>query len=313
MDDAGEKGLNMKWEKKGLIFRPNPSYDWMVSHASLPTPIHIESDIYRVYFSSRDESNRSHIGYVEVDINQPDKILHLSKAPALMPGPLGNFDDHGVYVGSILTHNKKIYLYYTGWNPGKDRPLFYASIGLAISKDGGKTFQRFSNAPILARSEHDPCSAMTPFVMIEGSVWRMWYVSGMKWEIVNERMQSYYNIKYAESRDGVKWDRRGVVCIDFIGKNETNIGHPWITKESNFYRMWYSYNRGKGYRIGYAESRDGVKWDRKDNKAGIYISKSGWDSEAIEHPRVFEHKGVKYMLYCGNNFGREGFGLAVAV
>jgi len=68
---------------------------------------------------------------------------------------------------------------------------------------------------------------------------------------------------------------------------------------------------GHGYRIGYAESKDGYQWVRKDNEVGINVSPSGWDSESMAYPHVFTHSGKKYMLYSGNNFGKGGFGLAV--
>jgi hypothetical protein len=73
--------------------------------------------------------------------------------------------------------------------------------------------------------------------------------------------------------------------------------------------MWYSC-RGKSYRIGYAESEDGRQWQRLDALAGIDVSPSGWDSEMIEYPFVFDHNGQRYMLYNGNGYGKTGFGLA---
>ena len=70
--------------------------------------------------------------------------------------------------------------------------------------------------------------------------------------------------------------------------------------------------RGKegGYRIGYASSTDLINWARDDSKAGIDISETGWDSEMVAYPHVFELDGEIYMLYLGNHVGREGFGLA---
>ena len=74
--------------------------------------------------------------------------------------------------------------------------------------------------------------------------------------------------------------------------------------------MWFSC-RGRTYRIGYAESADGRSWLRADERAGIGVSESGWDSESIEYPHVFDHGGRRYMLYNGNGYGKTGFGLAV--
>jgi len=54
-----------------------------------------------------------------------------------------------------------------------------------------------------------------------------------------------------------------------------------------------------------------LRWKRKDREVGIDVSASGWDSEMIEYPFVFDHKGERYMLYNGNGYGKTGIGLAV--
>jgi hypothetical protein len=139
----------------------------------------------------------------------------------------------------------------------------------------------------------------------------MWYVSGVKWTIENGQPRHYYHVKYAESADGVRWRRRGVVCIDFASAGEHAIARPCVLKDPDGrYRMWYSC-RGERYRIGYAESADGLAWERKDDQAGIEPSPSGWDSDMIEYPAVFDAGGRRYMLYNGNGYGRSGMGLAV--
>jgi len=78
--------------------------------------------------------------------------------------------------------------------------------------------------------------------------------------------------------------------------------------------MWFS-SRGtedfSTYRIRYSESEDGINWIRKDEEIVIDVSESGWDSEMICYPFIFDHKGERYMLYNGNNYGQSGFGLAV--
>ena len=74
--------------------------------------------------------------------------------------------------------------------------------------------------------------------------------------------------------------------------------------------MWYSH-RGSSYRIGYAESNDGIRWQRMDGNCTIDVSGFGWDTDMVEYPHVFDHGGARYMLYNGNNYGKTGFGLAV--
>jgi len=77
--------------------------------------------------------------------------------------------------------------------------------------------------------------------------------------------------------------------------------------------MWFSYRNGLGqkYRIGYSYSPNGKTWELRLNDARIDVSPLGWDSETIEYPFVFDHKARRYMLYCGNGYGKTGFGLAV--
>ena len=50
----------MKWCKQGLIFSPSGQYYWMRTHAALPVAQRLDGELYRVYFASRDEQNRSH-------------------------------------------------------------------------------------------------------------------------------------------------------------------------------------------------------------------------------------------------------------
>lgn len=297
----------MKWIKKGLIIRPSGNLDWMVTHAMLPLAERIGEDLYRIYFSGRDRLNRSLIGYVEVNINEPEKILYITEKPVLGLGALGCFDDNGVTPSWVVNYDSKKYLYYIGWNKGSTVRMAIIA-GLAVSHDGGRTFVRVSRAPLFERTDAEPYSILTaPCVLIENGLWRMWYVSGVEW--VHSDLPRY-NIKYAESRDGIKWDRHGLVCIDFKSPDENALGRPCVLKEDSIYKMWYSY-KGDSYRIGYAESKDGIVWKRKDDEAGIDVSDSGWDSEMIEYAFVFNHKGRKYMLYNGNNYGKGGIGYAI--
>jgi predicted GH43/DUF377 family glycosyl hydrolase len=300
----------MSWQKEGQIFTPeNYRSDWMASHAAVPTVKSLGGDQYRVYFSPRDINNHSTIGYFEIDLNNPHKILMVSKEPVLQSGKLGNFDDAGAMASWLVNCPGEEWLYYIGWNVSVDVP-FRNSLGLAISRDNGRTFNRFSGGPVLDRSIYDPAFVASACVLRENDKWRMWYLSGLSWELRENGYQHKYHIKYAESEDGVKWNRSGHVCIDFKDDNEYAISRPCVIKESGIYRMWYSY-RGEKYRIGYAESHDGLDWIRKDKDVGIDISSSGWDSEMIEYPYVFQSGSRKIMLYNGNGYGLTGIGYAV--
>jgi hypothetical protein len=138
----------------------------------------------------------------------------------------------------------------------------------------------------------------------------MWYLSCVRWDQHQGKPRHHYHIKYAESQDGIDWVRNGIPCIDFDSPGEYAISRPSVIKDGDRYRMWYSY-RGERYRIGYAESVDGIRWERMDSEVGIDVSSAGWDSEMVEYPHVFDHQGTRYMLYNGNHYGETGFGYAI--
>jgi hypothetical protein len=299
----------MRWRKLGRIYSPVELGDWAVSHAAVPIALRLESYRWRIYFSVRDRRNRAHTGFFEIDLRRPDRALRTCERPVLSPGGLGTFDEDGAMGSWIVEENGRLLLYYIGWNLGVTVP-FRNSIGLAESRDGGESFTRVSVGPLLDRGIHDPCFAANPCLLIEEDRWRMWYLSCVAWEPGPEGPLHRYHIKYAESADGIDWFRRGLVCIDFKGPDEVALARPCVLKDPDCYRMWYS-RRGPSYRLGYAESTDGLSWQRLDEQAGLDVSASGWDSEMIAYAFVFDAEGQRFMLYNGNGYGMTGIGLAV--
>jgi hypothetical protein len=297
----------MRWRKLGLVFAPNNHYQWMRSHAANPFAEHIRENVFRVYFSCRDDESRSSIGYVVIEITDKCRILDVSDNPVLTPGSVGLFDDSGVSMGCMITFEGKKYLYYIGWNLSVTVP-WRNTIGVAISNGRSTHFEKYSKVPIIDRSEVDPYCLSYPFVLADNGIFRMWYGSNLSWGKQEKDMR--HVIKYATSTDGMEWITPGTVVLNLKDSSEYAISRPHVVKDTNVYKMWYSY-RGEAYRIGYAESPDGVEWTRKDNKAGIDVSARGWDSEMIAYPFVFDHAGQRYMLYNGNGYGRTGFGMAV--
>lgn len=309
---------SLKWEKKGLIFAPNRNHEWMVSHAQVPLADPVNGDILRIYFGTRDEHNRTVTTFVEVDANDPSRVRYVHDRPVLRLGELGCFDDSGAMPSWIVNVGREKYLYYTGWNTSTTVP-YRNSIGLAISRDGGLTFKRAYAGPILDRTYTEPHLCAVPGVMVEEGRWRMWYLSGVKWEVFADKPEPRYHIKYAESADGINWQRDGTVCIDFKSDAEAGIVRPSVIRDGALYRMWYSYrglenyrkDGNTSYRIGYAESQNGIDWTRKDEIGGLDVSPSGWDSEMVAYPFVINHGAGKYMFYNGNGFGKSGLGYAV--
>lgn len=296
----------MRWERRGLVFEPK-DIGWMKSHAALPIA-HPVGDRTRVYFSGRDEKSRARIGYFEVDMREPGRILRVSERPVLDLGELGTFDDSGVTSSCLVPHDGKLYLYYSGWSLGVTVP-FYFYVGLAVSEDGGETFERVSKAPVLERNAVDPYLTASPSVLIEDGVWRMWYVSCCRWELVAGQPRHDYHIRYAESRNGIEWERRGHVAVDFKDASEYAMARPCVIKEDGRYKMWFC-ARGDVYRLAYAESPDGLSWTRMDETIALHPGPAAWEAEMQAYPEVFDAAGSRWILYNGNGYGRSGIGLA---
>lgn len=286
----------------------------MKSHAQVPSPL-VSEEFIRVYFSSRPETNLSLTTFVDLDIENPSRILQLNPNPILELGKPGTFDEHGIMPSCAVRNGSKVFLYYSGWSRGASVP-YTNSTGLAVSDDGGQTFKKISDGPILAKSTHDPFSATSPVVLKEEDAWHMWYCSGTGWLEIGGKYEHTYDIKYARSNDGIVWEPSAAPVIPQRTEHEA-ITRPYVAKSSDGYNMWFCY-RGShnfrygedAYRIGYAHSKDLQQWRRADDAAGIDISETGWDSRMIAYPAVITVKGRTLMFYNGNGFGVDGFGYA---
>ncbi len=301
----------MKWIKKGLIYCPDGTYDWAKKYAFPPTPYFIKEDILRIYVAFCDKNTVGRIGFVDVDPDNPSKILKISQKPVLDIGSPGAFDENGILPTCVLKSEDELFMYYVGYQLGY-KVRYFQFEGLAISKDGGNSFQRYSKVPIIDRSDIEMLNRTSAYVIKENDIFKMWYVGGSEWTYVDGKHLPIYNMRYLESDDGKKWGGEGEVCIDFGNEDEHAFGKPFVLRENGIYKMWYSIRtRSKNYRLGFAESKDGLKWERKDDEIGIDVSKSGWDSEMIAYSSIFKHKGNVYMFYNGNNCGETGFGYAI--
>lgn len=300
----------MTWTRTGLAYTPAGEHPWARSHAQLPTWAGPVPGGHRVLFATRDGEQRSHIRGLTLDL-QPDgpHVVSVDPEPILAPGPVGGFDDFGVYPASVVDVDGDLYLYYIGWNPGKVGALFYATIGLAVSTDGGATFQRVSRAPVMGRSDLDPLLVTSPCVLRENGVFRMWYVSGTAWEWEDGKLQSFYLIRYAESADGIHWQRDGQVAIGFDG-DETNVARAAVVRgPDGGYTMWFCTASRGNYQVLAATSPDGLDWTRQPGLA-LPPDPGGWEQGATAYPAVLPHGDRLWMLYNGAGYGRDGFGAA---
>jgi hypothetical protein len=306
--------MRIDWRKQGHIYSPGGG-GFFKTHAARPVPFRLDEETIRLFVSSRDADDRMLPTYIDVAAGDPSRVLKVCDGPLVELGDPGTFDDSGVTLGSLVEDGGRVLLYYTGW---KRRRVvsFELSIGVIAWDRRADTFERLSRGPVLAQDRAHPLLVAGPFVMRDEGRWRMWYCSGTDWRFPAGNPEPIYTVFHAESGDGLSWAPTGGPVIPYKFDGEV-ISAPWVLKVGGEYWMWYSWRghetrEAKNYQIGFARSRDGLRWERLDEEAGLPRSESGWDSEMACYPAFCRHGDEVYMFYSGNGVGRGGVGYAVA-
>jgi len=312
-----------RWKKLGKVFAPQEvvGRPWLKEFAQAPAAL-VLGDVVRMYFSCRPPADAdgkyvSYSAYVDLDRSDLFKVRHVAEQPILSLGDLGEFDEFGTYPVSVIRDGEDIRAYYAGWTRCESVP-FNVAIGCAISQDDGKTFSKLGNGPVLSYTPDEPFVLSGPKIRKFNDVWHLFYIAGRKWKLVDGRAEPVYKIRMATSVDGVNWNKHNEDLIPSRIEEDEAQASPDVFYANGKYHMFFCYRysshyRGKqnGYRIGYASSTNLTDWTRDDSKAGIDVSESGWDTEMISYPHVFQLDGKTYMAYLGDQVGRYGFGLAV--
>jgi predicted GH43/DUF377 family glycosyl hydrolase len=304
----------MRWTKLGHVYVADGERDWQASHAYCPTPIGLGDGRIRVYCAFWDTARIGRVGWVDIDEDDPTRVLAVSDEPVLDRGEPGAFDDNGVTpLSAVRLDDGTIRLYYAGWQLGV-RVRYFLFTGLAESRDNGKTFARVSRAPVLDRSDEELQLRSSVHVRRDGDGWRIWYASTSDWVVNPDGIsRPRYALRQARSQDGVTWPPAGGHCIELEDEDEIGFARPSVVEHDGVYKMWYALRRfSVGYRLGYAESSDGLVWKRNDAEAGLDVGSEGWDSEMVGLSAIHERDGSPYLFYNGNNYGETGFGVAVA-
>lgn len=297
----------MIWKKLGQIYHCKPIDEYLLSHASNPLAVYLKDDVFRVFFSGRDKENKSSVGYVDIDIVKQIALDTCEQVVAKY-GNEDSFYSHGISIGNMYQAKGKNYIQFMAWQI-RDGGHWRGDIGRLQISDDYNTLKLDPKEVYIGCDDEDKVSLSYSWVMQDEGIYKMWYGSTIDWKSENGEM--IHVIKYATSQDGDNWQKHGLAIPYELGIAQA-FSRPTVIKDNQGYHMWFSYRSGDGtkYRIGYAHSIDGITWDRKKD-SGIDVSESGWDSEMICYPFVFDHKGKRYMLYNGNNYGKTGFGLAV--
>jgi hypothetical protein len=305
----------MQWRKLGRIWKPNRSCWWQQEYGIVPTPWHLPREKkIRIFFATTDAKKVGRITYLDVDEANPTRILYEHTKPVLDAGRPGCFDECGVNPSCLIEKNGTLFLFYTGYQRSiNDSLTLFAGLGKWDRKS--KTFVRVLTTPILERTNEETFVRSTPFVRRQRKSFVMWYLAGTgtvfsRTGIYKGRTMPSYSIRKAVSGDLLTWEPKETVLCP-RGGDEFALGRPWILTNAKTLQMWYSIRKKSvGYRLGYAVSKNGICWTRKDDSVGIDVSASGWDSEMICYSSVITIGNMRYMLYNGNRHGKTGFGIA---
>lgn len=311
--NEGKQQRSTKWEKMGLVYACDFHGTGYAQDAFIDV---VSDDVWRIYYTARTKDVCSLPYALDVEAGSPQKIIRICDKPLLTLGRSGTFDETGITLTSIVQVGGEKYLYYCGWNRRSTVP-YALSIGVAVSSDGGATFKKMHEGPIVDRCRHHPIAVSAPCVILEEGIFKMWYITFTEWIVYEGKMEPTFVIAYATSNNGVDWDVAPRICIYSTYKGES-FARPWVIRDEGIYKMWYASRGPRGYRnrdgqhyvLEYAESPDGVTWDRRPADCGLATSESGWDSDMLEYASVLRHGGFYHMLYNGNGFGKTGFGYA---
>ncbi len=187
------------------------------------------------------------------------------------------------------------------------------SVGFAVSNDG-ITWSMYSS-PVLSPSPDtwDSFTTDAPEVLRENGQYKMWYSS-----YKGGTSPGYFG--YATSPDGIHWTKYSGNPVFGPGSAAWEAAGPYscnVVPKQGGYKMWYDgYNLAiTTFKIGYAESSDGINWIRDTvNNPVLDVGSTGqWDGVGVGSPSVAGIGDSLYMWYVGNQGGNGGWtGLAVS-
>ena len=304
--------MSGRWHRLGRLYAPPdpPLHPALASHAANPLTAwlapslapSLRGDRVRILYNGRDAANRSAIGQVEIDL-AARTVLSASPEPLVLPGPPGGFGADGISIGGWLDVGERRWLLVMGWTLDAAGG-WRGTIGRIACDDDG--LPNGTPEPILAPDgDPDPISLSYPCAYRDADD-RL----TLLYESTQPGDPATHPLHRAWSPDGDTWLRDGSALPPVLGLT-TGYSRPTVLRRDGMWHLWASRlgPAGERYHIGHATSADGRVWTA-DRAPALLPSGDEWDATMVCYPHVFDHGGVLHMLYCGDGFGRTGFGLA---
>lgn len=200
---------------------------------------------------------------------------------------------------AVLFHDGRFWMFFpSAWQldpdriPAGTRPDEIAMpLALATSPDGEHWTTHDRGTPrdrsddyVLqrdSRSSWDSATLETPTVLYDTAAgkFRMWFAGSSQGRGEDEGQRFLtFRIGYAESRDGVAWEKHDDPSSRDEARAESDwvlgprdgrwpdlfVSDPTVLLEEGRFRMWFTGAGRDMVAIGYAESRDGTHWEMRD-------------------------------------------------
>jgi len=296
----------LSWRKHDAnpVYGPRqsgPWDSWTNGVSIVPTA---DGKSYRMFYAGKTGEG---IGFAEAAVENPVSWREHPASPVLRPRQ-DNWEGGLINQPRVVVVSPSHWrMYYTGW--GFEGPGSTWALGLAESFDGGVTWKRVGEQPILERGDSlspDGGGACVPMVLRVRDEWMMWYTAGQ----VNPAGHQNIHLCLATSKDGMEWLKypgNPVLSDDFTDGAERSVtSRCYVQFDHGAFRIWYSFAK-PDYRIMYAESVDGIEWERSPLAPVLGPSPApAWDDAMVEYPEIQVFDGTYRMWFCGNGYGSVG-------
>ncbi len=300
-DEASPPGA-AGWAKAPLnpVLDPGAQGDWDDANVSEPSVFRLGPGSYELWYEGLNATGQKHDQVGRATSGDGTSWTRSPVTPALPHSAInGTFDRNGVGDETVVFTG----MGYLMWFGGRSGGAMKTKIGFASSPDG-IAWTRFPGNPTLQGTpgQWDSSAVTSPHVILDGITFRMWYQG--------TNGTGTYRIGYAESSDGLAWMKstsNPVLNPGTAGQfDAAGVLMPAVIRDGGIYRMWYvgldSAGPAGRYRIGFAQSADGISWTKYAGNPVLGLGPAGaFDETGVLSPCVLKNGSTFEMWYTGRD------------
>ena len=278
----------------------------MRSHMSNPTPFYLGRAKLRIFFSSRNEQNKSSVCFFDVDMRRLEIINSEVNILLNINNHENCFFSDGVSLGNIFNKENKYFLSFMGWDLSDKKP-WKGTVGVAEIDPYKPSILCLPEVPTIDTLNGSDSSLSYPTIKVIGDELYIWYGNTVKKNAGNGEM--LHTIHLSVLKEGNVVRHKGQV-IDYLINESQAFSRPSIIEHHGMLNMFYSVRGAdSNYQINRSISSDGLLWKKADFH--MVGAADPAESDMQCYPYVTCLEDDIYLFYNGNNYGRSGIGLAV--